>query len=96
MPSKRTSDKTWSPTARRMVSIWIVWHLTALVFAAGAAEPSAPIIQRGWLLFSWYLQSLYLNHAYRFYSPEPGPTMIMGYIATMPDGDRTGLTAAST
>ena len=86
MNTKRTVDKTWSLTARRVVTVWLVWHFTGLVFAAAAARPSAEIVRQGWQLFSYYLQSLYLNHAYRFYSPEPGPTMLMRYTLTMPDG----------
>ena len=84
--SKRGPQDGWSPTARRLVSVWLVWHLTALVFAAWAAPPSAEIIVKGWRLFGFYLQPLYLNHAHRFYSPQPGPTMLMRYTMTMPDG----------
>ena len=86
MNTKRTVDKTWSLTARRLVTVWLVWHFTGLVFAAAAAPPSAEIVRQGWQLFSYYLQPLHLNHAYRFYSPEPGPTMLMRYTLTMPDG----------
>jgi hypothetical protein len=86
MNAKRSVDKGWSLTVRRLVTVWLVWHFTALVFAAGAAPPSADVVQRGWQWFRFYLQPLYLNHAYRFYSPEPGPTMLMRYTLTMPDG----------
>ena len=62
----------------------ILFHFGGMVTAAtdiapaGAAAPWLP--QELWLhIYRPYLQFLYLNNAYHFYSPEPGPPSVVWF-----------------
>jgi hypothetical protein len=86
MARSTSAPRSWSRPVRVLVTLWLFWHFSALVVAAAAAPPSAQVVRDLWQVFRPYLELLYLNHAYRFYSPEPGPTMVMRYRLTLPDG----------
>ncbi len=78
---------TWSRRTRTLVSLALVWHLAALVVAPLAAPPPTSQLARGiaaW--FNPYLQALYLNHGYRFFAPNPGPSHLVEYELTFADG----------
>lgn len=52
----------------------IVLHFCAIGAATLAVPPSPPPINHLWVrVFRPYLEFMYLNNAYHFYSPEPGP-----------------------
>ena len=57
------------------VSVLILVHFTAITSAV-LANPPGPWVamQSQHLIFRPYLAFMYLNNAYRFYSPEPGPS----------------------
>lgn len=51
------------------------------------AEDRLPAIDRlEESVFRWYLNSLYLNHGYSFFAPDPGPSQIMHYEVHREDG----------
>ena len=62
-------------TVRRVVvSGLIVFHLLGIVTAALGAPPTPWVVTQLWTrIYRPYLEFLYLNNAYHFYSPEPGP-----------------------
>ncbi|MCI0643154.1 MAG: hypothetical protein L0Y72_18260 [Gemmataceae bacterium] len=64
-----------SQTARRFViSLLIVFHLGGMCTAALAAPPSPMLISHLWTrVYRPYVEFMYLNNAYHFYAPEPGP-----------------------
>jgi hypothetical protein len=70
-----------------VVSVLLVLHLMA-VFAApwSAPPPSSGLSQTVARLFTPYLQAAYLNHGYRFFAPNPGPSHLVRYELEMPDG----------
>jgi hypothetical protein len=63
------------PRLRRLgVSALIVAHMTAILTVV-IGQPPGPYVVR--LIHHWvfrpYIEFMYLNNGYRFYSPEPGP-----------------------
>jgi hypothetical protein len=61
-------------TRRCVVSGLVVFHLLGIVTAAVGHPPSPWITTQIWTrIYRPYLEFLYLNNAYHFYSPEPGP-----------------------
>lgn len=71
---------------RGAVSVWLVFHLAAIVVAPASVSPSSDLIQTSWLLFRPYLQVFYLNHGYHFFAPEPAESTLLAFVAERPDG----------
>ncbi|GEM_PF-5566107 len=62
-------------TRRWVVSGLVTYHLLGIVTAAVGHPPSPWITSQIWMrLYRPYLEFLYLNNAYHFYSPQPGPS----------------------
>lgn len=84
-----------SARIRRMaISLLIVLHFTAITTACLSPPPSPWIVQQAWVrLFRPYLHFMYLNNAYHYYAPEPGPTSYLWFrvIYTSPDKNEYGL-----
>lgn len=68
-----------------VISIALLLHLTAVIVSPLSIEGS-PIAGRLWLLFRPYVQAAYLNHGYHFFAPQPGPSHLLRYELTLPDG----------
>jgi hypothetical protein len=66
---------------RILISLLIVWHLTAVALAPMSVPPSSQLVvelaQRPPV--QWYLDALYLNHGYHFFAPEPGAGHLIRY-----------------
>lgn len=69
---------------RAIVSLVIIYHFVGILTAVGSVPP--PGAQASWLttmlwtrLYRPYLQFMYLNNAYHFYSPEPGPASLLWF-----------------
>jgi hypothetical protein len=72
---------------RGVVSLLLLLHLAAVLVAPWSfPPPSSLLAQRIAAWFSPYLQAAYLNHGYRFFAPNPGPSHVVCYEVTMPDG----------
>jgi hypothetical protein len=70
-------SKFWQ---RVYVSAAIVLHFSAIGIATLAAPPSSWILGQMWTRFSRpYLEFMYLNNAYHFYSPDPGPATYLWF-----------------
>jgi hypothetical protein len=71
-----------------LATVLILLHLAAVVLAPLAVEPSG--LSRLWQAVAtpfWpYIQAADLNHGYRFFGPEPGPSHLIRYHLEMPDG----------
>ncbi len=81
------APRPWSPLKRRIVSILLLLHLIAIFAAPMAGPPPASDLSRtiaGW--FRPYLKAAYLNHGYRFFAPNPGPSHLIRYEVTLADG----------
>ena len=80
------------PTPARMivVGVLVLVHFGGMITAATTIDPpgaSAPwVSQQAWLWYRPYLQFMYLNNAYHFYSPEPGPPALVWFHIKYKDG----------
>jgi hypothetical protein len=65
---------------RIIVSILIVLHFGGIATAVSAAPPAPWLANVLWTYFYRpYLEFMYLNNAYHFYAPEPGPAFILWF-----------------
>lgn len=76
---------------RVVVSLLILFHFGGILTAVASAPPRPWIMGQIWTyVYRPYLQFMYLNNAYHFYSPEPGPAYLMWFrIEYEPDPDST-------
>lgn len=85
-----TANIVWGTWLRAVVSLLLLWHLAAVLVAPLSVPPSIttdavrPVMQP-------YLSALYLDHGYKFFAPDPGPSHVLSYELQMADGSkRTG------
>ena len=80
----------WSRWARVVATLLILWHLSAVVLAplSVGASGGSPVWQAVSTPFWPYIEAADLNHGYRFFSPDPGPSHLIRYRLEMPDGSR--------
>lgn len=65
---------------RLVISFLFVLHFAGIANAVLAASPSPWLIQQSWMrIFRPYLEFMYLNNAYHFYAPEPGPASYLWF-----------------
>ena len=76
------------PRVRTIVSALVLFHLAAVISAPLAGPNPSRLTAAIFLLFRPYLEAAYLNHAYLFFVPEPGPGHLVRYELEMPDGTR--------
>jgi hypothetical protein len=75
-------------TPRRVVlSVVVLFHFGGLVIAVTHPTPAPWLTEQVWTrVYRPYLQFMYLNNAYHFYSPEPGPANLMWACIYYSDG----------
>jgi hypothetical protein len=72
---------------RAMVSVMIVLHFIGILSAVSSVPPTPALMNWAWTYFYRpYLQFMYLNNAYHFYSPEPGPGIMDWFYIRYQDG----------
>lgn len=87
-PVPTADDSGWSTRTKWILSVLAVIHLFA-VFSAPWAMPE-PSSQLARDVSSWtspYTNALYMRHGYRFFAPDPGPSHLIIYEVTLPDGE---------
>ena len=86
--SGEATAATWpSPRfLRRLVNLWLVFHLAALIIAPAVVAPSSDLIRETWGWFQPYIEALYLDHGYHFFAPEPAESTLLAYAAERADG----------
>ncbi|MGI9515527.1 MAG: hypothetical protein ACR2NP_00645 [Pirellulaceae bacterium] len=78
----------WSRRMRFWVSLLLLGHLFCLVITPLAAvEPRSQLSVDLHRVIQPYCQALYLEHGYRFFAPEPGPSHIVQYRVTDQSGE---------
>jgi hypothetical protein len=82
---------TLSPGTQGIASLFIVLHLLAiclapLAMATRSSEGPSPAIAPLFRTFQPYIDATYLNHAYFFFAPNPGPSHIARYDLEFPEG----------
>lgn len=70
-----------------VVHVWIVFHFASVFIASASVPPATRLAGQAWSCVGGYLQFLYLNHGYHFFSPDPGTSTLIAYEATLPDGE---------
>ena len=81
-------DLPWSARTRFWVSLLLLGHLFCLVITSLAAvEPRSQLSVDLHRIIQPYCQAMYLEHGYRFFAPEPGPSHIVRYIVTRQSGE---------
>lgn len=65
---------------RIMLSVLITIHFLGISTAVLSASPAPWIVTQTWMrVFRPYLEFVYLNNAYHFYAPEPGPASYLWF-----------------
>lgn len=80
-----------SVSRRIVVSLVILFHFGGILTAVTSVPPSPWLSMQIWTtVYRPYLYFMWLNNAYHFYSPQPGPATIMWFcIEYEPDPDGT-------
>ncbi|HEV3340038.1 MAG TPA: hypothetical protein VG125_06765 [Pirellulales bacterium] len=84
---REQANVSWSPGVRLLVSGVLVWHLIGLLVGPISSPPSI-LGERLQSVYSPYLAAAYLNHGYKFFGPDPGPSHLVRYVVEMADGER--------
>lgn len=74
-----------APGLKLVVSLVVLVHLAAL-FSCVLAGGGPFAMKQVCVLFRPYLRFMWLDNAYRFYAPEPGPTEVLWYYLKYEDG----------
>ena len=88
-PAERDNSlrSPWPVRRRLIVSVLLALHLAAVLVAPWSSPPpSSDLSRRVASWFSPYLHLAFLNHGYRFFAPNPGPSHLVRYELEMPDG----------
>lgn len=87
---KKESWKRWSLFWRISASLLISAHILAVFAAPWSSPPPSPrLAQEISQAMMPYQVGGFLNHGYRFFAPDPGPSHIIRYEMTLPDGTVT-------
>lgn len=71
------------------MSILLALHVGAVFLAPWSApRPASRLAEQLAYYGSPYLQATYINHGYRFFAPNPGPSHIVRYELTRSDGSQ--------
>jgi hypothetical protein len=95
-PACDTLSEAWNPRRKAIVSAIVLFHLFA-VFAAPCASPPPTSYAWNWIagradgtdgVLTPYLRAAYLNHGYRFFAPNPGPSHLVRYEIELKSGGK--------
>ncbi len=85
-PAPRWYQRPWP---RRLLSLWLAFHLLAVVLPPLSVDPggNSPLVGPAMQAVAWYVGPLNLNHGYRFFGPDPPLVSYLIYFeAELPDG----------
>jgi hypothetical protein len=71
---------------RWLISALLVFHLAAVIISPLSVPPSSATWNNAWWVFRPYLEMMYLNHGYKYFAPEPGPSTLLAYTLEFDDG----------
>lgn len=88
--TKRTAARFLFGSFRKIgylgLNLLLLLHLVAIISAPLTIGPSSATSRRIWDFFSPYLQTLYLNHGFHYFAPEPGSSNLVSWTVTRDDG----------
>ena len=76
----------WPTWARRLATVGLLLHITAILAGALAAPPSSPLERAIAGRFAHYYDAIDQGQSYRFYAPEPPPTPVVTARLRFADG----------
>lgn len=87
------ASMTWPVWARVVVSVAVVWHLVGVMVAPISTPPrfegqDSVIGTKLKTVYEPYVTALYLNHAYKFFAPNPGDSHLLRYDLYFADGTK--------
>jgi hypothetical protein len=83
-----TLKPTWGRGVCAVVSLLIAWHVVALLMAPMSNPDSLIARKLSQNVFRRYIEVGFLDHAYKFFAPIPGPSYLVRYELELPDGTR--------
>ncbi|HEX4132573.1 MAG TPA: hypothetical protein VHZ24_21250 [Pirellulales bacterium] len=92
MPANESAARlspTWSRPVCCLATLAIVWHLAGVLVGPISLPPSILGSAAQRYLFRRYNELMYLDHAYKFFAPDPGPSHLIRYDIEMADGSHT-------
>lgn len=83
----------WGPVARAAASLGLVWHVVAIMIAPISTPPrfEGPPSVLGTTLgrvYRPYITAMFLDHAYKFFAPNPGDSHLIRYDLYFADGTK--------
>lgn len=83
----------WSPWFRALVSAAVAWHLVGVMVAPLSVPPrfegrDSVLGAQLKEIYTPYITALYLNHAYKFFAPNPGDSHLVRYDLYFADGTK--------
>jgi hypothetical protein len=61
------------------LNLWLVFHVFAVFIAPAGMPPASPLLVDVSRVALPYNQSLFLNHGYHYFAPDPGSSTIVTY-----------------
>jgi hypothetical protein len=81
------AESRLAPRLRILISAAVVYHLLAVLIGAWiGSPPTSPFADVVARPFRTYIAAADLNHGYRFFAPNPGPSHLFRYRLTHDDG----------
>ncbi len=78
----------WHVAWKVFASLLLSFHLVSMVVASYCTGPASELAYAAYSVCGPYAQVMYVNHGYRFFSPEPGPGNLVEFEALRSDGTR--------
>jgi len=76
----------WGLPARVFASLCLVYHVLAMFVSPWAVPPTSQLAVSLQGYVAHYQTLLYLNHGYRFFAPDPGPSSVVGFSVVQAGG----------
>ena len=91
MSAKKSNERrapiaVWSASRRRIATALIAFHLAAVIFAPLSLGGAFESLFRPFQILRTYATVLYLDHGYRYFAPDPGPTHTIRFEHISADG----------
>jgi hypothetical protein len=83
------AGRTWGLAARLVVSALVLWHLAAILVGPFSLPPTV-IDEHLHRTFRPYIGATYLDHGYKFFAPDPGPSHLIRYELEFADDTHRG------
>lgn len=80
------AGRPWHGGWKVVASLLLAFHLAAMVVASYCSTQASPLAYKVYEVCGPYAQLMYVNHGYRFFSPEPGSSTLIEFQSLLQDG----------